>query len=133
MDVIEAHPDALYFLESLILSVGESDESLLDLQVVDALETTRRWFAAEFAGRTFKPLLSDKRTTDLFVLLRAAGLILLGREAPEIDVSQQAKPRTIDPEALVACLKRIEKSAKLWNERGGRRGYVEFIAASLPR
>lgn len=132
MDVTEEYADVLYLLETLIVSAGESDESFLDLQILDALENTRRWFAAELAGRTFKPQLFDRRSTDLFSGLRAAGQILLGREAPEIRLAE-GEPRVISPDALLACLKRIEKSAKLWNERGGRRGYIEFIANALPR
>ena len=30
--------------------------------------------------------------------------------------------------ALVACLRRVQKSIRLWNKEGGRKGYLDFVS-----
>ncbi len=132
MSVIEEHPEALYLLESLIDSAAREDNTLLDLHVIDAVEASRRSFAAEQDGRSFQPRLADPRALDLFRGLRAAGEILLGREQTEIEVESSARPDdAISIEALGRCFKQIEKSAKFWNNESGRQGYLGYIRQFL--
>jgi hypothetical protein len=126
------HPEALYLLESLIRAAGEDDPSLLDLHVIDALDAARRWFAAEQEGRTFRPRLTDPRAEELFTGLRAAGEFLLGRPTEEIEVRLEERPDPIGLDALVYGFRRLEKSAKLWTNEGGRRGYLSYIGQFLP-
>lgn len=47
----------LFLLETFIDSYARTDESVIDLHVLEALEATRRLFAAEAQGRTFQPRL----------------------------------------------------------------------------
>ena len=35
-------------------------------------------------------------------------------------------PKTVDE--LLACLRRIQKSIDFWNKRGGRQGYLSYVA-----
>ncbi|HEX8432297.1 MAG TPA: hypothetical protein VF625_13495, partial [Longimicrobium sp.] len=41
-------------------------------------------------------------------------------------------PETASIEDIVACLKRVRKSAQGWTKRGGRTGYLTFIAKYIP-
>ena len=34
---------------------------------------------------------------------------------------------------IVACLKRIKSSVKLWTKKGGRQGYLNFIQQHIPQ
>jgi hypothetical protein len=42
--------------------------------------------------------------------------------------TQIPAPKPITVDELIACLKRIRKSVRTWNQRGGRRGYLEFAS-----
>ena len=35
--------------------------------------------------------------------------------------------RSLDPADLVACLRRLVKSAERWHSRGGVRGYIDYV------
>ena len=133
MAVYDDHPESLHLLESLVISFAEQDESLLDLHVIDAFDAARRWYRAEAEGRVFRPQLTDPRSNELFVGLRAAGAFLLGRSTSEIENTLEEPREPISVEALVQCFRQLEKSAKLWSEQGGRRGYLEYIAQFLPQ
>ena len=123
---------SLFFLETLIDSYASTDESVIDLHVLEAIETTRRMFAAEAQGRTFNPRLGDERVRQLFAGLCGASEMLLGRESPEIhDRTESPDPINID--TLVQCLKQLERSVKLWSEQGGRKGYLSYIRQFLPK
>ena len=36
-------------------------------------------------------------------------------------------PTPISVDEIIVCLKRIQKSVKMWGKRGGRRGYLSFV------
>jgi hypothetical protein len=129
---MDDHIEVYYPLESLIRSRAGADETLLDVHVQDALNATRRWFEATAAGRTFRPVNLDKRAEDLYVGLKLTGEVLLGHATPGLEVPTE-RPEPVSTETLVGCLKRLQKSVKLWNEMGGRRGYLEYISQFLPR
>src|SRR5688500_17626933 len=109
----------MYLLESLIDSVAREDGSLLDLHVLDALEATRRSFAAAQDGRTFDPVLPDPRAHVLFLVLRGLGNLLVGQPAPELENKMKEPPEPVSVDVLIKVLKRLEKSVKLWSEQGG--------------
>jgi len=52
---------------------------------------------------------------------------LLSPEGSPPDVSVQ--PLTLDE--LIACLKRLRKSIRLWTQAGGRQGYLIYISQFL--
>lgn len=41
-------------------------------------------------------------------------------------------PEPIPVDTLIKVIRRLEKSVKLWNDQGGRQGYLEYIARFLP-
>jgi hypothetical protein len=133
MAVTADNSPSLFFLETLINSYASTDESVIDLHVLEALEATRRLFAAEAQSRTFQPRLGDQRVQQLFAGLRDASEVLLGREPAGI-YDQTAEPSdAISIDTLVTCLKQLERSVKLWSEQGGRRGYLQYIRRFLPK
>lgn len=91
-----------------------------------------RWIAGETGSDRLTA--SDERRTVhvLLVGLRGVGNLLIGRPAPELENEMRDPPAPVSVETLIACLKRLEKSVKLWNEQGGRQGYLEYIAEFLP-
>ena len=133
MAVTADNAPSLFLLETLINSYAGTDESVIDLHVLEAIEATRRLFAAEAQGRTFQPRLGDERVRQLFAGLRGACEVLLGRESADIHdhTTEPSDPISID--ILVRCLKQLERSVKLWSEQGGRKGYLLYIRQFLPR
>ncbi|HEX7680384.1 MAG TPA: hypothetical protein VF713_19790 [Thermoanaerobaculia bacterium] len=123
----------LFLLETFIDSYASTDESVIDLHVLEALEATRRLFAAEAQGRTFQPRLGDERVRELFAGLCGASELLLGRAPDDIDHRAMESSESIRIDSLVRCLKQLEKSVKLWTEQGGRKGYLLYIRQFLPR
>ena len=41
------------------------------------------------------------------------------------------KAQTID-DILLACLRRVQKSAKFWNKESGKQGYLRYVIQFLP-
>lgn len=132
MAVSGENASSLFFLETLIDSFASTDESVIDLHVLEALETTRRQFAAEAQGRTFQPRLGDARVRELFTALHSAGDVLLGRVPEDVEGRGTEPSARISIDTLVSCLKQLERSVKLWSEQGGRKGYIEYIRRFLP-
>jgi hypothetical protein len=133
MAVTGDNASSLFLLETLIDSYARTDESVIDFHVLEAIEATRRLFAAEAQGRAFQPRLGDERVRELFVGLRGASEVLLGRTSADIDDRRTEPSDHISLDTLVVCLKQLERSVKLWSEQGGRKGYLLYIRQFLPK
>jgi len=123
---------SLYLLETLIDSYASTDE-VSSICTCSKQSTTRRRFAAEAQGRTFKPRAGDERVHQLFTGLCGASEMLLGRESPDIHDRRTESFDPISIDTLVQCLKQLERSVKLWSEQGGRKGYLSYIRQFLPK
>lgn len=51
----------------------------------------------------------------------------------EIPKSVNIDMQILTEEKIVACLKRIKSSVKLWTKKGGRQGYLNFIEQHIPQ
>jgi hypothetical protein len=131
--VEEQYFDVLQNIETAILSVYEIDARLLDLDVSDALDVLIRNYALEEQGvgtRTSRLSGPAQRVHDL-----ARGICewRLGRQP--LNTANPPAGRWASGELslveLVVCLKRIRKSVWLWNDQGGRQGYLDYIRQFL--
>ena len=104
-DFEEQYLDILQNIEFGIVRVYREHDDLVDFEVEQALSGLIREYKADQRNRAFDPL-------DLAPLVRDVPF-----ELPE--------PLSLDE--MVACLKRIRKSVRKWNKRGGRQGYLRFI------
>ena len=114
-DVIEKFSDVLQKIESAIVGVYEDDPRLLDLDVIDALDSLIRRYAAE----------EQKRVPSKTRLSEPAGRVYAAAEQACGAVLSGDARRTIGD--VIACLKRIRKSVRLWYEEGGRQGYLNYV------
>ena len=129
MDVTESHPDTLQNIEAAIVRAYEGEETLLDLDVIDALDALIRRYAAELQERLPpKPGLAGKAFNVYSLTERICewrlGRALLGDEE---DTSGVAPPQSLRTDEIVACLKQVRKSARFWNETAGRQGYLDYV------
>ena len=71
----------------------------------------------------------DPRARAVFEGVRGVCEWRLGRA----DLGDGGKPSTvIGLEAVITALRTIMKSVQRWSERGGKRGYLDFVKAYLP-
>jgi hypothetical protein len=128
MDPIRDYLDVLQNIEFAVVNVAAHDESILDRHVIDAYAAAARKYSRENDGGWFKlPPDTDARTTALFEAIIEICDLRIGRRqgAPE--------DGAVPLDAIVACLKRLGKSARQWNEQNGRQGYLQFIETYMPR
>jgi hypothetical protein len=126
-ETIEKFYDVLQNIEYAIFGVYEQDATLLDLDVLDALDGLIRLYGAEEQNRTPPGLRLSERANRVFGAAQRMCEWRLGRGP--LNKDEAAAPT--DPENSVAdivvCLKRVRKSVRLWNEQGGRQGYLDYI------
>jgi hypothetical protein len=126
MKVEDEYQDVLQNIEFAIVSVYRQDRSVLDMDVLDAVNALTRCYEAEKEGRNPpKAPLSD-RSQKVFDLAWRACEWRLGRH-PGMPYPPDEHPTAHTPAEIVACLKRLRSSIKLWSKEGGRQGYLNFV------
>jgi hypothetical protein len=129
-NITEQYQDVLQNIEFAIIRAYERDRSLLDLDVLDLLDAAVRRYGSEAQGRVPPaPRLAGKIVPAYELVERMCewrlGRTTMGGEAGTPEVSA---PNVITIDELVACLKRVRKSVKFWNDEAGRQGYLEYIS-----
>ena len=134
MDVAETHQDVLQNLEFAVSRGYQADQTLLDLEVIDAFDALIRGYGAESQGRTPPRISLLPKAAMVYELTRRVCEWRLGREVlPGEDDTTNVPPASpLSVDELLACLKRLRKSARFWNETAGRQGYLEYISQFLP-
>jgi hypothetical protein len=128
-ETIEQYFDVLQNIEYAILSTYENDKTLLDLDVIDALDGLVRRYGAEQQNRTPPKLRLSSQANRIYAGAEQMCEWRIGR-AP---LNQGDDETVIPPEQrntvgeIVTCLKRVRKSVHIWNEQAGRQGYLSYI------
>jgi hypothetical protein len=127
---IEKFHDVLQNIEYAIRCEYEVDSTLLDLDVIDALDALVRRYASEEQGRTPPKLHLTPRADRVYSMAARMCDWRLGRAPlnpcePEEIISAAEANSLAD---ILQCLKRIRKSARFWNEERGRQGYLDYIS-----
>ncbi len=127
-DVVERYADVLESIETAIVTSYEEDASLLDLDVLDALDAVIRRYVAEVQARTPPRLSLAARATLVYEEVEHICEWRLGRASLGEEGSPTMASEPIDLEVLLLCLKRVRKSVRFWNETAGRQGYLEYVS-----
>jgi hypothetical protein len=124
--------DVLQNIEMMILHVYREHADLLDYDVDKVLNLLWTEYRHEKINKTTpKPTLNANAQL-VYDGVRQICEWRLGRK--EMTVGPEfvrEKPEPISIDEILACLKCILKSIKLWNKEGGRRGYLYFINNNL--
>lgn len=130
MDVTETHQDILQNIEFAIVTAFDQDQTLLDLEVIDALDALIRRYAAECEHRAPPKVNLSEKASSVYSLAARTCEWRLGREllGGDEDTSEIGAPEVLGTEEILACLKRIRKSVRFWNETAGRQGYLEYVS-----
>jgi hypothetical protein len=125
MKVEEQFRDVLLNIERAIVSEFRQDNSVLDMNVLDAANALTRLYVAEEQKREPPKAHLTERSQKVFDAARKACEWRLGRDPGPPYPPTEGALNT--PEEIVACLKRLRKSIELWNKEGGRQGYLSFV------
>ena len=131
----EEYADVLRELETAIVRVHKHQPSLLDLEILDALEGLIRMYAWEKEGRGVPTSRLSDRPLQVFEACRKTCECWLGHQsftAREIRLRENTDRESVTLDELLRCLKRIRSSVQLWNKEGGRQGYLNYVRQFLP-
>ena len=134
MDEFEEYLDVLQNIEFGIVSVYRRRSDLTDFNVEEALNALIQVYRAQQRGRTISAPKLSSLGQAVFDAVKPICGWRLGQKTLGQDYfrSDSGDPEPISTDDLVACLKRIRKSIKLWSKQGGRQGYLEYIEQFLP-
>ena len=129
MDFEEKYQDVLQNIEFAIIQVYHQHSELTDHDVETVLSEVIRGYQAEQRQREMRPPSLNDLRQQLYDGVKMMGDWRLGRKKLATESGQgdlpAVKPNTVDE--IIACLKRIRKSAQKWSKRGGRPGYLKFV------
>lgn len=131
-NVEEEHTDILQNMEMAIVRVYRENDALMDANVDNALEALERTYVGELRGRAAvvppnpmtRAVYEQVKTMCEWRLGRASFETEEGAPGPEIP--------PVSHEVILACLKRLRKSLRLWTREGGRQGYLNYVEQFLP-
>ena len=123
------HQDVLQNIEFAIVSVYRRNSDLVDYDVEKALTVLISEYHRQLQNQTAKAPRMNPVTREVYEAVKAMCEWRLGREAlvSEDSQSQMMTPNPISVDVIIASLKRIRRSVRKWNKRGGRQGYLQFI------
>lgn len=136
MKVEDEYLDVLQNIEFALASVYRDDPEMTDWQTLKALEQLIRVYRAEQRKRNVPAIKLDGLALEAFERAKSMCDIRLGRTENIEDqnvlaiMGQNGTPVSLD--VIVAGLKRIQKSVKLWQKEGGRRGYYDYLRNFMP-
>lgn len=126
MGLEDKHLDMLQNIEFAIVSVYREQSSLLDYDVMHALDALIDFYRAESRGHTPKEIRLPATEDLIFQRTKDMCEFRLGRTAQVIhlqDISGEEKK----VDEILACLRKVRKSVDRWNKRGGQQGYLRFV------
>jgi hypothetical protein len=129
-ETFERYYDVLQNIEYAILSAYERETTLLDLDVIDALDGLVRRYGAEEQSRTPPRLRLSPQASRIYAAAEQMCEWRLGRAPlnPGEDEAVIPPDQCNTVSDIAICLKRIRKSVHTWTEQGGRQGYLLYIA-----
>jgi hypothetical protein len=130
MGIEDKHLDVLQNIEFAIVSIYKKHGDLRDSSVMRSLDALIEWYRADARGHTPKePRLPEKEAL-IFEQVKLMCEIRLGREEVTAELeSLSAGAKTVDD--ILACLRKIRRSADKWNKRGGKQGYLQFVSTYI--
>jgi len=113
MGLDDKHLDILQSIEASIVGVYHAHYDMRDRDALTALDQLIDHYRQVARGfKTKEPNLGEPASEVFYTVKSICDTRLESRE---------------DAVAIVACLRKIQKSAKRWNQKNGKCGYLEFV------
>ena len=136
MALEDKHLDLLQNIEFMVVSVYRDVPSMEDREAIRALDALVQYQRRVAAGQT--PTAPDNLSeNEQLVFDRVLGIIAERRamappeEAPKRFSVLNKKTNSFE-DTILACLRKLHKSAVRWNKRNGKQGYLKFAIQYLP-
>ena len=134
MKIEEEYQGVLQNLEFILVQVYRNSPDMVDYDALAGINGLIRTYTAQTRKRKPPELRLKLYQQKAFDSVQGMCEVLLGNEKFQ---DEDGNPINIPIEIitlneLTACLKRIRKSIQLWQKKGGRRGYFEFVNEFLP-
>jgi hypothetical protein len=127
MRVEDEFTDVLQNIEFAIVTEFRRDKSILDMNVMDAVNALARWYEAEEQKRNPPQPHLTERSQRIFDAAWKACEWRLGRHPGLPYPPDELTTTPLTPAEMAACLKRIRKSIERWSKQNGRQGYLSFV------
>ncbi len=136
MALEDTHLDLLQNIEFMVVSVYREDPTMEDREAIKALDALVQYQRRVAAGQT--PKLPEHLSENEQLVFDRVQAIMEERRA--IEPKQEAPKRfsvlnkksNSFEDTLLACLRKLHKSAVRWNKRNGKQGYLKFVVEYLP-
>jgi len=127
MALEDTHLDVLQNIELAIVSVYRKQRGLRDLDVMRALDALIDVYRAEARGHSPKDISLPEPEGTVFQRVKDMCEFRLGRQvaATRVQIPFEGDKTASD---ILACLRKIRRSAERWNKRGGQQGYLQFVS-----
>lgn len=127
MALEDAHLDVLQNIEFAIVNVYRKQRGLRDLDVMRALDALIDVYRAETRGHMPKDISLPEPENTVFQQVKDMCELRLGRQvaATRVHMPFEGDKTASD---ILACLRKIRRSAERWNKRGGQQGYLQFVS-----
>ena len=126
--------DVLHNIETALVHAYRETPDMTDYDADRAVDALIRTYQAEVSGRERPTLKLNPIALSAYSGVKLMTDFRLGREKMKIKHKKGylklGEPLTV-PE-IIACLKRVLRSIRMWNKKGGRRGYYTFVDQFFP-
>jgi len=126
----EIYLDVLHNIEFAIVNVSRQQPDIVDYDIEKVLNTLLSEYQKQQRNQIVYETQLKTSAQQVYKMVKQMCEWRLGGETLEtddVDSIQIPSPLPISIDEIIACLKRVRKSVQMWNKRGGRRGYLQFI------
>ena len=133
MRVEEEYADVLQNIEAAIIAVFDGDPSVVDRNVLAAIDALIGAYERERKNRGGVTRCPPGRAGAVYEQCRRVCEWRLGRQALNEGelVEDDFRSEELSVSELILCLKRLRKSIRLWHKQGGRQGYLKYVRQFL--
>lgn len=129
MSFEEEDVEVIYNIESAIVQIYQDNPNLLDAYIETALDYLIRVYKSEAEGRQAPRKSIRGSSSKVADQLQALCELFLGRAEAEdiegnllqLDITQKTASE------MAITLKRIKSSVKVWSQKQGRQGYLNYV------
>ncbi len=134
MRVDEEFRNVLMNIEIQVIDIANDNPEIADYQVEKVYSALLSKYKALNRGKEAKEVNFKEPTDTLYTQVGAICGFFVGDIKPE---NEDGEPiniplDTISYEDMIACLKSLRKSVKLWNKEGGQKGYLNYVKEFVP-
>lgn len=127
-EFIDEHLDVLQDIESGVVRVYEKRSDLIDYDVEEAYEALIRHYKALDRDHTPPEPSMTEKPQAVYDAIKPICDRRMGTSQDIAWLSDTSGGPERSPAELVSCLRELKKSLEGWRKRGGRQGYLDFVA-----